>query len=267
MILPENIGAGRGSGDENGEVGRDASSPASVGRISRDLTGFEEDFELLLDMAIREHLDDTEWRSVEESIKKVAFILEDLPLICQVDDCPYARKCDVLARMPDPAKREKLRGTLCRSEMIFMARQFVYLVRDLKIPPSAASDILNVIDLVRNLVLKRRIDWHIALEGMLEDVPAAVSPDGTIYTRRVPHPLIVVAETLQKQINVLYKQLMASRRDRLTLVKEMRKDVELLKRIFTILPPGTSQECGPAALPSESDVSGEGDGVGEGGEE
>jgi hypothetical protein len=172
---------------------------------------------------------DTDWSKHSQSLKHLD-IIHDVPLVCKVEFCPYASKCDVLPHLTD-SEREQLRDTPCRSERMFALRQFVAFVRDLSIRPSDAIDVQNVADLVRLSILKRRIDWQISMDGMIEYEKYVADNKGTVFTKRDSHPLLKEYERVNKQIASLAKQLVASRRDRITLAKDL-NTTSKIKELF-----------------------------------
>lgn len=181
----------------------------------------------------------TEWDKQDNVIKEIN-IIHDVPLICHVEFCPYAAKCDVLPNLSD-AEKEELRETNCRSERIYGIKHFASLVKDLSIRPADSIDVQNVADLVRLFILKRRIDWQISIDGMIEREEYIADNKGTVLTRRDSHPLLKEYERINKQIISLSKQLMASRRDRLTIAKELNPSSKLISLFNKNIPPTPRQ--------------------------
>jgi hypothetical protein len=157
---------------------------------------------------------DTPWRNEDglRILKKLP-VLRDIPLHCLGRECIYAKKCDVINGMHDD-EILKLHGTNCRSEQVFGLETFARICDQLKVDPEQAIDILGVTDLVRAYIQKRRIDWQLALEGMISDEPIPLR-DGSVTFSQREHPLLIAQERIQKQIDKLMQSLMASREQRL----------------------------------------------------
>jgi hypothetical protein len=197
----------------------------------------ETDFEDSVDMLAQYLLFGTKWETVitnDPKARRKVPILGDVPLVCKAEDCPYAQKCPVLREIKVSADRLKLVGTECRADKIYAIEEFAAFVQDLQIDPEQTTDIINVASLIRLLILKRRIDWTLAIEGIMDKEPGVIDQrTGQVYFKRVVHPLLKVSESLEKQIAALQKQLMADRQARAALAASLGKGSDILKDLFS----------------------------------
>lgn len=168
----------------------------------------------------------------KRALKRIP-ILQDIPLICYVRDCPYANKCVVLRNVL-PQDEVGLFGTECRADKLYAAETFSALIQDLEVAPENTVDLLNVASLVRLMIIQRRIDWSIALDGLtLREVATIDQRSGQAYTKMSSHPLLKEAERIQKQISVLQTQLMANRKERMNFAASVGKSTDVLKQLLT----------------------------------
>ena len=199
---------------------------------------------------------DTDWHNnIVRNSKIIANtgLLQDIPLICRAEKCPYAAKCPVLQQMSDQKVIDSLKGTNCRVDRIFGLKQFVSLVKNLNIDPGQTVDILNVASYVRLLMLKRRMDWDIAIEGLRYDEIAAVDQrTGSVYHKSVDNPLIKAAGSLDKQIEAQQKLLVASRKDKMNAASQLGQHQDFLKELFLMRPEDTKEP--QSALPDYIDA-------------
>jgi hypothetical protein len=197
----------------------------------------DNDFEDQMDLLAQYLLFGTKWESIitkNPKLRRKVPILGDIPLVCKATDCPYATKCPVLKGIPVNADKLKLVGTECRADKIYAVESFADFVKDLQIDPEQTTDIINVASIIRLLILKRRIDWTLAIEGIMDKEPGVIDQrTGQVYFRNVVHPLLKVSESLEKQIAVLQKQLMADRQARAALAASMGKGADILKELFS----------------------------------
>lgn len=140
--------------------------------------------------------------------------LRDLPLVCKVQDCPYAKICPVLREMPKDQWRT-LMDTPCRADVVYSTKLFADQVQSLDVGPEHSSDIISISSLIRYLIIQRRLDWELALRGMTEKRVDAINPvDGEVHWKYPPSELLKEMERVNKQIAVIQNQLAGTRRDR-----------------------------------------------------
>ena len=195
------------------------------------------DFEDSIDTLAQYLLFGTKWETVinnNPKARRKVPIIGDVPLVCKADDCPYAAKCPILKEIKLPTDRLKLVGEECRADKIYAIEEFAAFVQDLQIDPEQTTDIINVASLIRLLILKRRIDWTLAIEGIMDKEPGVIDQrTGQVYIKKVVHPLFKVSESLEKQIAALQKQLMADRQARAALAATLGKGSDILKDLFS----------------------------------
>mgnify|MGYP001608100912 FL=1 len=141
-------------------------------------------------------------------------VISNVNLICQTTDCPYYSVCPVMRQIPDLADRHKLKGTECRADRIYGLELIVGLIKELDVRPEKLNELIMVAEMGRLLVLKRRIDWHMALDGTEISTPHLVAQKtGTVYYRLEAHPLLSPSFNLDKQLESLRKQMLANRKE------------------------------------------------------
>ncbi len=198
----------------------------------------EDEFEDAVDVLAQFLLFGTKWESVilkDPKARRRVPIISDIPLICKADDCVYAKKCPILKGIKKQNDKLKLIGTECRADRLYAIQEFTAFVRDLQIDPEQTTDIINVASLVRLLIIKRRIDWQIAIDGIMDKEPGVVDPrTGQVYFRNVVHPLLKTSESITKQMQMLQKQLMADRQARAALASALgQRGSDVLKNLFS----------------------------------
>lgn len=196
----------------------------------------EEEFESALDILVQFLLFGTKWENLvleNPKIRKKIPVINDMPLICKANDCEYASKCPILKHLKKDQDRAALIGTECRADKIFAIEQLTAFVKELQIEPDQTTDILNVANLIGKLIVKRRIDWQLAISGLTErEVSAIDQRTGQVYHKTSANPLFKVSEGLEKQITTLQKQLVADRQARTSLATTG-KGVDILKQLFS----------------------------------
>lgn len=171
----------------------------------------EEEFDSAIGILCQYLLFDTSWEGYLDKFKQKIPILKDMPMLCKAHDCPYYSLCPVMRSIPK-ADHSKLLGTECRADKLYGAQMFTDIINELGILPENTTDIINVASLVRNLILRRRMDWDFAIEGIIQQEPGVIDQrTGQVYWKRVVNPLLKASEALDKQIAQLQKQLLADR--------------------------------------------------------
>ncbi len=205
----------------------------------------EEEFTSALDSVAKFLLFGTSWE--DATISKKVPMLSDMPLVCKVHSCPFASKCAVLKNTPK-GKEGDLLGTDCRAEKLFGVEQFSALVKELHVNPEQTVDVINVTSLVRLLIIKRRMDLYLSIEGMIYDEIGTVNQrTGQAYGKKTLHPLFKEYDKVEKQIHALQAQLMASRKDRASLAATVGKHADVLKDLFQ----GKMNKPEPAPIEAE----------------
>lgn len=160
-------------------------------------------------------------------VKRLTVVTE-LPMTCKVKECPYYQKCGIMRGLEE-GEQNKLEGTICREEREFAIRLFASLVRDLKISATDTTDILMALSLTRHHVMKRRLDWQIGIDGATINSPVAVDlRTNIVLSKPESHPLHKEVERLEKLINALYSQLLASRKEKAQVNNQQSKVFEQL---------------------------------------
>lgn len=174
-------------------------------------------------------------------------ILESFPLYCKgrgrprdpenPDDrgepgCRYFKVCPVMRRLSE-AEQDSLVGTPCRVDKHEGVRNFTAQVRELGITPDETSAIIQVAQLVRLLVLQRRIDWEFALNDIVYKEIATFNPQtgAPAYERRV-NQLMKESRGIETQISRLQSQLLATRKDRAQIAQGLKQQDSGLRNLL-----------------------------------
>lgn len=155
---------------------------------------------------LRKHLPLGEDERQSRLIEERAGILESVPMQCNGPQCPLASRCPV-------SQNPAFIGTPCVLQTVEVYRHFRDYVLSLQIDPTEYADLQMVVDLVRTHVLSWWIDQLLAIEGIMQ-TNVTISGNRTTTTR-VSHPLIAEQRALIRERNLIYKELLASRRARL----------------------------------------------------
>lgn len=183
-----------------------------------DLTrGTADEFELAVDYLCATLLFGTDWEKAfldNPRLRKRIPSINDLPLVCQAEQCPYAKVCPVLKAMPQH-KWDTLIDTRCRADQVYATEMFAEQIRSLRVQPKDTPDIVQVAAIVRFMLLSRRVDWELAIHGLVSDRVDAMDQKAiTVYFYRSPSELLKEHERLTKLVGLLQGQLMSTRRDR-----------------------------------------------------
>lgn len=175
------------------------------------------------------------WQDYIVSSRKVLRkfpLLKDLPMVCKGVNCPYAEKCDILRGAKENNTEDSLIGTDCRNEQLYAVQLFTDLVTELNIKPDQSTDILIVTNLIRLMILKRRIDWDISTRGMIIQEPVAVTITKEALFKKASHPLLKESEKIDRQINILFSQLVASRKDKIAVAAQLGRSRDVIADLF-----------------------------------
>jgi len=216
------------------QVKQEITDKAELFDISAHLTDaeFEDAIENLAVFLLFDTLYEARVIKDRKILKRIPTI-NDIPLQCRADECPYATVCPVIRNLNEAQKRDLI-GKPCRDERVYGIDMFARLVAELKVEPDHTVDLMLITSMVRDWLLMRRYDRQISIDGMIEEEPAVVDQKtGHVYWKRSLHPLHKLHETLQKQIAAKLNQLMASRKDRAALAAAMGKSDDLMKLLFS----------------------------------
>lgn len=222
-----------------------------------DLVANHGDWENIIESFAKACLRDTPWSEKGIRITSKADVIFDMPMKCNPFTCRYRQKCEVIRGMSKEQK-EMLVDTDCRSEMLFAVRKFTEYVSSLDVDPGASSDIAVVSSLVRLEILRRRIDWDIAIQGLVDTKPV-VGRDGKVREERVEHPLLKSRKSIEEQIAKQLRMLLATRADKLKIQKEINMQGKVLLSIVDLVPDNHL----PEFIDVESEKSGESSGESE----
>lgn len=161
-------------------------------------------------------------------------ILRDSHLICKGRECKYAEKCPVIRKMTD-AQVETLIGTDCRAERLLGVELMAGILRNLPdVRPDNFTEVLIIANMVRLEIRKRRIDWDLAIDGtMISNPGVVVQKEGRVVDKVEAHPLQKELDAIEKQLAYHRKELMATRRERLTIASHIvGKNQDILRDLF-----------------------------------
>jgi len=201
----------------------------------------EAEFDLALDWLFNFLLFDVKsWQPElikDPQLRRDLPILQSFPLFCKgegrprdPDDetdrgepgCRYFKVCPIMRALP-PDKQRELVGAPCRVDKHEGVRNFTSQVKELGITPDETSAIIQVAQLVRLLVLQRRIDWEFALNDIMYNEVAGFNPitGQPAYEKRV-NQLMKESRAIETQISRLQSQLLATRKDRAQVAQGLR---------------------------------------------
>lgn len=202
--------------------------------ITKEFT--EEEFENELDSAFLFLLYGSSWETTlrkNPQFRRALVEIEDIPLLCKGSECVFASKCQAIKHLNE-AQRERLVGTDCREERYYGMRKFAEQIKNLHIQQEDSPDIILVTNLVKKLILQRRIGKRLSMEedGLTMEVIDAISPiSERLFFKRVEHPLHKEYERLEKQIIAIQRELMSTRKQRFEVSKNSGQKTTLDKML------------------------------------
>lgn len=147
----------------------------------------------------------------------------DIPVMCKgkpVDgadpdedaNCPYAVHCPI----HEDIVNARFVGKACPVEVLEAFKLFAGYVIDLDMLPDDFTDLRMVTDLVRLHMQERRCDLYQKNKPIWDDDVAAVSDKtGDVFYNRKANLGFAMQLRIRKDVIALYKELIASRRDKL----------------------------------------------------
>lgn len=158
--------------------------------------------------------------------------LQHMPLTCHTRECPYAAVCPVLKDMPEERWQE-LEGTQCRADVVYSTKLFTDQIQSLDIGPQHSNDIISVSNLVRYMLIQRRLDWELSLNGMTDKRVDAINPlTGEVHYKRPPSEILREMERVNKQIILIQNSLASTRRDRQAQNNTERSQANILTQLL-----------------------------------
>lgn len=199
----------------------------------------ESEFENLIDTLCMNFLLGTPWEATlikDPKSRRHQMGLYAVPLLCKANNCPYAVVCPVLKELPAD-RWDKLINTRCRVETVLATRYFSEQVINLAIKPTDTSDLINVVDIVRYLLIKHRLDNELAIFGMTQELVDAVDPKhgDILSTKSEVSGVLAEMERVTKNIIKLQNTLLATRKDRLDVAKTANDSHLLAKQLEQVL--------------------------------
>lgn len=160
--------------------------------------------------------------------------IKDVPMRCKGPRCAYASQCPYFREVAhDPEKVTELMSGLCKVDIVEIAQSFVELAKELNVDPSSHIEIRDVSNLILYQVLIRRCTWELNIHGIASEGIDAISPNSElVFKIRKPNLILKDLANLELLRGKLKNQLMASRRDKLTIQESMRKDKASYSSIF-----------------------------------
>lgn len=151
---------------------------------------------------------------------------EEIPTGHYKGGCRYYEMCPIMRKL-EPEQQEELLGKPCRVDQHEGVRLFSAQVKELNISPHETASIIQVAQLVRLLILQRRIDWELAYYDLAYDEVTTINPvtGAKIYQRQV-NQLIKEGRAIENSINKLQSQLLATRKDRAQMLQGLRQPEE-----------------------------------------
>jgi hypothetical protein len=200
----------------------------------------ESEFDVALDWLFN-HLmfDNKNWQNTlihDPQLRRELPVLDSFPLLCKTSKCRYYEVCPIMKSMPK-GDQNALKDSRCRMDRTEGVKIFTATIKELNVQPDSMTEIIQVARLVRLLVLQRRVDWELAINDISYEEVSAVVPAGEgepwikIYEKRV-NQLMKEGERIEGQINKIYSQLLATRKDRAHVAVAGREKDNALKNLL-----------------------------------
>jgi len=175
-----------------------------------------------------------EWTA--EAVRRVNTITgvyTDVPMVCLgKENCEFGKYCEAADDLVD----EEFKGRKCGVEVLNAYKILAGYIVDLQIQPTEFADIQLVVDLVRLHLQMRRCDLYQKDHPLYDETPIGVSnkTGQAIYAKRV-NMGFEAAREIRRDISQKYKELMASRREKLEQSVKQSKVAESSANIIDII--------------------------------
>jgi len=184
---------------------------------STELVRTEEEFQQAIKNYINDQLGGLTHFNVnsdETAYQKLGLFLKGY-MLCKASDCPYYEACPIMRSIKSKPKREALRNTDCRWEMMNAARLVIGLIKKLEIEDDNMVDLGYVTQIAVNQMYLDRIDLDISINGMWQTNPGVLDQrNGVLYHRKEINELIKYRGTFEKSKDEAVSKLNASRKDK-----------------------------------------------------
>lgn len=142
--------------------------------------------------------------AVEEQLD----IYDKVPITCKGQECIFAPDC-ILCKL---GLVERWVGASCPIEIIANFRRFAGYINDLGVSPENFTDLQMINDLVRMQCIMARCDTLAGKENPVETSVVGKDVKSNLeHKLREPSSYYALQERLRKDINTIYKMLLASR--------------------------------------------------------
>lgn len=169
-----------------------------------------------------------------ESVRAVTSqhgIFNNIPIRCVGRGaCPYKDSCPIAPGLIE----KRYKDNNCPVEIVEAYKLFAGYVISLDIKPEDFSDLQLVGDLVRLLLLARRCDLYNKDKPIWENEVSQVDKLGNVHCNKVPILTFPMMNTIRKDIQEIYKQLIATREAKVKRDAAM-KDVKGATDLFSQL--------------------------------
>lgn len=191
------------------------------------------------------YLQDPDWTG--DAITSVLLqltIFTEVPILCKGHACDFAHSCPLVKA--GSVDHFASRNALCPVEIVEAFRKFAGYINNLDIKPWDFIDIENLNALVRLQIKMRQIDMLLQKESPSETF-VAIAVGQKEITQRKGNTLLGQQAELDARIQVIYKNLLATRQAKNTAVNAIRGSANI-SDILTVLQ-DKKKEKQQAALP------------------